>query len=528
MLLNACNGNEYRLDSLRARALPPRVRAARRARGAAARAGGRPARHVDRDARALVLRARGRHRGLSRASCSPTASASPRHSARSPRRSSSRSAWSVSRAARARATTASRRSLLVAALAGGVVLASDVFHSGGNIDSLLFGSLLLTGTRDLVLAGARERGRGRRDARARAALARPGVRPGLRTRARPALGPARCAAARARRLRGRSPRSRRSAPCSRPRCSSCLLPPCASGRSACRSGRRTSVALAAAQGHRRPVALGRAEHPARDRRSPCSAACCSPLSVAWRSSAPIARRRAALAAAAALVALVRGRLRRRRRRRPTRARRSSRRRRRSATGRAQSPARRRACTRSSSPTPTRTTTSRGRPTCEAVAGAKIVFVNGDGLDAWMGTVISNSGGSPVVVDLGAKVPVRLPGESEGREASRYDPHWWHDPRNAEAAVRAIRDALVAADPAAASELSRERRGIPAPPARARRRHSLPVWQACRAARAQARLGPRRVRLLRAALRHHRRRRRDPVADDAGAGLRRRHRQARRA
>ncbi len=79
-----------------------------------------------------------------------------------------------------------------------------------------------------------------------------------------------------------------------------------------------------------------------------------------------------------------------------------------------------------------------------------MFLNGDGLDAWMGTVISNSGGSPVVVDLGAKVPVRLPGESEGREASRYDPHWWHDPRNAEAAVRAIRDALVAANPAAAS------------------------------------------------------------------------------
>src|SRR3954452_20630049 len=44
--------------------------------------------------------------------------------------------------------------VLVAALAGGVVLASDVFHSGGNVDSLLFGSLLLTGTRDLVLAGA--------------------------------------------------------------------------------------------------------------------------------------------------------------------------------------------------------------------------------------------------------------------------------------------------------------------------------------------------------------------------------------
>ena len=87
---------------------------------------------------------------------------------------------------------------------------------------------------------------------------------------------------------------------------------------------------------------------------------------------------------------------------------------------------------------------------EAVAGAKLVFLNGDGLDAWMGTVISNAGGSPEVVDLGSKVPVRMPGQSDGPEASRYDPHWWHDPRNAEAAVKVIRDALVEANPAAAA------------------------------------------------------------------------------
>jgi len=87
---------------------------------------------------------------------------------------------------------------------------------------------------------------------------------------------------------------------------------------------------------------------------------------------------------------------------------------------------------------------------EAVAGAKLVFLNGDHLDAWMGTVISNAGGSPDVVDLGSKVPVRMAGESEGGEASRYDPHWWHDPRNAEAAVKVIRDALVEANPAGAA------------------------------------------------------------------------------
>jgi ABC-type Mn2+/Zn2+ transport system permease subunit len=45
--------------------------------------------------------------------------------------------------------------LLVAALAGGVVLASDVFESGAEVDRLLFGTLLGLDTGDLVLsAGA--------------------------------------------------------------------------------------------------------------------------------------------------------------------------------------------------------------------------------------------------------------------------------------------------------------------------------------------------------------------------------------
>ena len=42
--------------------------------------------------------------------------------------------------------------VLVGALALGVILASDVFHSGSSIESLLFGSLLLIEPRDLVLA----------------------------------------------------------------------------------------------------------------------------------------------------------------------------------------------------------------------------------------------------------------------------------------------------------------------------------------------------------------------------------------
>src|SRR6059058_1034749 len=42
--------------------------------------------------------------------------------------------------------------VLVGALALGVVLASDVFHSGSNVETLLFGSLLLVGPDDVRLA----------------------------------------------------------------------------------------------------------------------------------------------------------------------------------------------------------------------------------------------------------------------------------------------------------------------------------------------------------------------------------------
>ena len=96
----------------------------------------------------------------------------------------------------------------------------------------------------------------------------------------------------------------------------------------------------------------------------------------------------------------------------------------------------------------------------------------------MGTVVSNAGGSPQVIDLGAKVPVRLAGEGEGSEASRYDPHWWHDPRNAEAAVGAIRDALVARRSRARRELPRQRRGLPARACARSTPASAPASRAC--------------------------------------------------
>lgn len=83
---------------------------------------------------------------------------------------------------------------------------------------------------------------------------------------------------------------------------------------------------------------------------------------------------------------------------------------------------------------------------EGAANARLVFANGDDLDAWIEQIVSDSGSDAEIIDLGTKVPIHRPGESSGTEASKYDPHWWHDPRNAEAAVRAIERALVAVDP----------------------------------------------------------------------------------
>jgi ABC-type Zn uptake system ZnuABC Zn-binding protein ZnuA/ABC-type Mn2+/Zn2+ transport system permease subunit len=93
----------------------------------------------------------------------------------------------------------------------------------------------------------------------------------------------------------------------------------------------------------------------------------------------------------------------------------------------------------------------------AAADAQLVFANGDNLDKWIDQIVSDGGSDATVVDLGAGVPERLPGESSGAEASQYDPHWWHDPRNAEAAVREIERQLAVADPAHRREFERNAR-----------------------------------------------------------------------
>jgi ABC-type Zn uptake system ZnuABC Zn-binding protein ZnuA/ABC-type Mn2+/Zn2+ transport system permease subunit len=91
---------------------------------------------------------------------------------------------------------------------------------------------------------------------------------------------------------------------------------------------------------------------------------------------------------------------------------------------------------------------------KATSGAKVVFENGDGLDTWMGKVVSRAGGKPKVVVLAGSVPVQLAGEKSGPEASRYDPHWWHDPTNAMSAVQQIRSSLTMAIPSGKETFAR--------------------------------------------------------------------------
>lgn len=141
----------------------------------------------------------------------------------------------------------------------------------------------------------------------------------------------------------------------------------------------------------------------------------------------------------------------------------------------------------------------------ATADASVVLTSGLGLDAWMADVVEQSGGDPRVVDVGERVPVVREGgethvhedehgaeehgddehghdeeqahehghedehadedehaheddehaaDEHGHDHGEVDPHWWHDPRNVEAAVVAIRDALTRANPAGRAAYAR--------------------------------------------------------------------------
>ncbi|MFM8520187.1 MAG: metal ABC transporter solute-binding protein, Zn/Mn family [Solirubrobacterales bacterium] len=103
---------------------------------------------------------------------------------------------------------------------------------------------------------------------------------------------------------------------------------------------------------------------------------------------------------------------------------------------------------------------------EAFPDADVIFINGGHLDEWVEELIDDSGSSARVIDLGAGIPVTLEGgdhdhdhggekvsgEEHGHDhgAEEVDSHWWHDPTNVEAATARVAAVLGQLDPEARS------------------------------------------------------------------------------
>jgi ABC-type Zn uptake system ZnuABC Zn-binding protein ZnuA len=81
-----------------------------------------------------------------------------------------------------------------------------------------------------------------------------------------------------------------------------------------------------------------------------------------------------------------------------------------------------------------------------LADADVIFQSGGELDEWLDDLIDNSGSDAPRASMIQIVQTRGATLGEHDHGDSADPHWWQDPRNAIAAVGAIRDSLTAADP----------------------------------------------------------------------------------
>jgi ABC-type Zn uptake system ZnuABC Zn-binding protein ZnuA len=105
---------------------------------------------------------------------------------------------------------------------------------------------------------------------------------------------------------------------------------------------------------------------------------------------------------------------------------------------------------------------------EALAEASLIVRSGGDLDEWLEEAVSAAGDPDAeTLDLSEHVETHEGGHAhegesgaEGEEEhaeDELDPHWWHDPRNAVRAVRAIERALSTADPEGAATYARNAR-----------------------------------------------------------------------
>lgn len=92
----------------------------------------------------------------------------------------------------------------------------------------------------------------------------------------------------------------------------------------------------------------------------------------------------------------------------------------------------------------------------SLENARIVFASSANLDRWVQELITSSGSGAKQVDLFRALPHKLTDDS-----GASDPHWWHDPRNAAAAVDSIAAALGKELPGSVSYFQRNVRDFKA-------------------------------------------------------------------
>ena len=92
---------------------------------------------------------------------------------------------------------------------------------------------------------------------------------------------------------------------------------------------------------------------------------------------------------------------------------------------------------------------------KAVADADLVFRSGGHLDDWTADLIEDSGSGARVIDLSQDLPVRLYGDDDHEHGSGdahasedLDPHWWQDPVNVRFASARITSRLSEVNPEA--------------------------------------------------------------------------------
>lgn len=87
---------------------------------------------------------------------------------------------------------------------------------------------------------------------------------------------------------------------------------------------------------------------------------------------------------------------------------------------------------------------------EQLAGAKLILASGKHLEHYLDKLPAAAGGDAVLLKVGDQLPSLAFSDAEHSE----DPHWWHSVANVERATRIVRDALVAAEPAAKAEFAK--------------------------------------------------------------------------